>query len=323
MITAKNYASQAQRGLMQWAEAASADYQKDAIMVRKLSESIGRAVHFALPDEGKVLDDNLRGLLDVEFRLPYPEITVEYYVHDKKDDAHNPLLTNNPKKRIAYAEEIDLEVIRRLSAEGCAGDFSSGGVIIHAANEYEGVWVPMLLGVVVPRIWCQPGRGSRLVESLSATNPKSPPIVFSPAPLCPELMSKVLAQYADEGQDGMQAMIHDISGEVASVLNLCEALSCSNVDTEVIDPIDSRKNEKRIRQGKLPMYETRRLVIKVPNSRKESNAHALQGLRQGPREHLRRGHIRKLADGKKVWVQSCVVGSKENGVIGKSYAIAT
>lgn len=323
MITAKNYAAQAQRGLSWWAECAAKDYPKDASIVHGLAKSIGRAVHFVLPDEGVVLDDNLRGLIDAEFRLPYPEITVEYYVNDKKGDAYNPLLPHNPKKRIVYAAEIDGEAIRLLNVASSAGDFSAGGVLIYAANEHEGAWLPAILGMLIPRIWSQPGRDSKRVESLSATNPKSPPIAFSPIPLCPALISKALAKYDDEGQDGMQAMIHDISGEVTAVLNLCEALSCSNVDSEVVEPIDPRKNAKRIRQGKLPMYETRRLVIKVPGSRKEGGAHASQGFRQGPREHLRRGHIRKLVDGKKVWVQSCVVGSKENGVIAKSYAITT
>lgn len=52
-----------------------------------------------------------------------------------------------------------------------------------------------------------------------------------------------------------------------AVLELCEALSCSNVDSEVVELVDQRKNAKRIKQGKLPMYETRRLVIKAPITR--------------------------------------------------------
>ena len=106
-----------------------------------------------------------------------------------------------------------------------------------------------------------------------------------------------------------------------AVLELCEALSCSNVDSEVVELVDQRKNAKRIKQGKLPMYETRRLVIKAPITRGAASQAQGDSDRQGPREHLRRGHIRRLQDGRRIWVQSCVVGSRENGVIHKSYAV--
>ncbi|MCK2097254.1 hypothetical protein, partial [Thauera aromatica] len=106
-----------------------------------------------------------------------------------------------------------------------------------------------------------------------------------------------------------------------AVLELCEALSCSNVDSEVMQPVDQQKNAKRIRQGKLPIFETRRLVIKAPLTRSAAGHAQWTGDRQCPREHLRRGHIRRLQDGRRIWVQSCVVGSRENGVIHKSYAV--
>lgn len=104
------------------------------------------------------------------------------------------------------------------------------------------------------------------------------------------------------------------------VLELCEALSCSNVDSEVIEPVDAKANEKRVRKGKLPLYETRRLVIKVPLSSSGGKA-GMSVDRNAPREHLRRGHIRRLQDERKIWVQSCVVGHKELGVIHKSYSV--
>lgn len=101
---------------------------------------------------------------------------------------------------------------------------------------------------------------------------------------------------------------------------MCEALSCSNVDSEVIEKIDAKANEKRIRKGKLPLYETRRLVINVPLS-STSDKTGSSSDRSGPREHLRRGHIRRLQDERKIWVQSCVVGHRELGLINKSYSV--
>ena len=107
-----------------------------------------------------------------------------------------------------------------------------------------------------------------------------------------------------------------VMGAGRSVLELVEALSCNNVAAEVVERIDPAVNARRRRQGKLPLYEVRRLVVKVGDV-----AHAIGapvGDRNGPREHLRRGHIRRLPDGRRTWVQCCVVGSRALGVIRKS-----
>lgn len=104
-----------------------------------------------------------------------------------------------------------------------------------------------------------------------------------------------------------------------AVLELVEALSCNNVAAEVVERVDPAVNARRRRQGKLALYEVRRLVVKVGEQ-----VHAIgapMGDRNGPREHLRRGHVRRLADGRKTWVQCCVVGSRALGVVRKTYAV--
>jgi len=101
-----------------------------------------------------------------------------------------------------------------------------------------------------------------------------------------------------------------------SVLELIEALSCNNVASEIVERVDPAVNARRRRQGKLPMYQTHVLVVKVGDV-----VHAIGapvGDRNGPREHLRRGHVRRLPDGRKTWVQACVVGSRAMGMIRKS-----
>lgn len=101
-----------------------------------------------------------------------------------------------------------------------------------------------------------------------------------------------------------------------SVLELLEGLSCTNVTSEVVQRIDKAVNARRRRQGKLPMYEVRRLVVKVGEV-----VHTIgrpMGERSDVREHLRRGHVRRLSDGRKTWVQACVVGSRARGVVERS-----
>ena len=109
---------------------------------------------------------------------------------------------------------------------------------------------------------------------------------------------------------------------VLTALELCEALSCSNVESEPIEQIDARKNAKRIKQGKVPLYETRRLVVKASKrpSRRDGASDG-DSARSTPREHLRRGHIRRLDETRRIWVNACVVGSRERGVIEKRYSV--
>jgi hypothetical protein len=101
-----------------------------------------------------------------------------------------------------------------------------------------------------------------------------------------------------------------------SVLELVEALSCNNVASEVVEHVDPAVNARRRRQGKLPLCEAHRLVVKVGDVAHAIGAPVVD--RNGPREHLRRGHVRRLPDGRKTWVQACVVGSRALGVVRKS-----
>jgi hypothetical protein len=106
-----------------------------------------------------------------------------------------------------------------------------------------------------------------------------------------------------------------------ALLELCEALSCSNVTSDVLQPASS-KNAKRISDKKLPIYETRCLSIIAPTTT-SGRSEGLGGTHRSPRQHLRRGHIRIIAEERKIWVNSCVVGAKSQGVIEKTYTVST
>jgi len=101
------------------------------------------------------------------------------------------------------------------------------------------------------------------------------------------------------------------------VLELIEALTCRNVSTTNHQDA-SPANAKRVKAGKLPIYETKMLVIDVnytaSGKKMEGGSHA------SPRQHLRRGHIRRLESGN-IWVNSCVVGDPAKGRIEKSYQV--
>jgi hypothetical protein len=77
-------------------------------------------------------------------------------------------------------------------------------------------------------------------------------------------------------------------------------------------------NRRKIAQGKFPSYEWRTVTIEPA---KPKLAHK-GGTHASPRLHDRRGHTRKLASGKMVWIRNCKVGHPNKGVIFHDYKIS-
>lgn len=101
--------------------------------------------------------------------------------------------------------------------------------------------------------------------------------------------------------------------------NLFFVLGCSNVAT-IEHPPPVALNKKRAKAGKLPLMSHKTLVVVVDEARAASQH--LGGTHSSPRLHLRRGHVRNLGEGRRVWVQPCVVGSK-HGIVTKDYCVKT
>lgn len=103
--------------------------------------------------------------------------------------------------------------------------------------------------------------------------------------------------------------------EVSVLLCFLNALSCSNVHAHAIP---ARKKGKS--KSALPFDEYHVLTIDVPN---KSVAQSGQGgTHRSPREHLRRGHIRRLQDGRAVWVNAAVIAAGRGaGKITKDYCV--
>jgi hypothetical protein len=101
-----------------------------------------------------------------------------------------------------------------------------------------------------------------------------------------------------------------------TVLSFLNALACSNVRIEQSLP---RKAGKKVKAA-LPFDAYHVLTIDVPGRPGERNG--IGGAHRSPREHLRRGHIRRLADGRRIWVNATVVAAGRGaGVVTKAYAL--
>lgn len=105
------------------------------------------------------------------------------------------------------------------------------------------------------------------------------------------------------------------SNGISRLLYFLNALSCANV---TVERSASGKANKAIRKkGALPFDDYHILTIDVP-SRVQGDGIA-QGSHRSPREHLRRGHIRRLQDGRKLWVNATVVNPGIGGKVAKDY----
>lgn len=329
MISARNYAAQAEAGINRWASAkASYKYRDlDVAICGSIAKSIKDAVHFAIPDGGVIFDDDLKGILNTTIRLPYPVITVEYYCNFIANDLSELTPTYAPKRLILASEVnrsncIKQAAIRGIDIHNFMDQFPDDEFIhIIVLNEIDGVWLPCPMSFYMPTTWNYSPDGKIHLHVHPLVSPESS-VYFSsaPVPVLPGLFTWMCEMGGEKKV--YQEAIHDISGEARALLEFCEALTCSNVITNTIQVEGKKANPKRVKHGKLPIYETKVLSLVVPKSKSPNRAGLAQDSRASPRHHLRRGHIRTLQDGRRIWINSCSVGYSARGVIDKSYKVS-
>lgn len=333
VITARNYAAQAEFAVRKWSalalRAGYPDREYDSAACELLASSIKRAVHFAIPDNGQIFDDDLKGLAGLPVRLPFPSMTIEYFVEDTgpvEGEVHSAkrlvVATEMPRKDTEILHDKFLAKLGRTDQQNPLS-LLSDEYVIHLAvvNEIRGVWQPQPMAAFIPCGWDRlPDNSVPIIEHddrADGDQSHKPKMTMLPLPLLPGIMNIAAEKvgYIEATRHGLK----DIMGETRALLELCEALACSNVTTEILHPENARINAKRVRKGKLPLYETRTLTIEVPHFNRRGQYEI--GDRRGPRQHLRRGHIRRLDDTRRIWINSCVVGSAKNGRIDKSYQV--
>lgn len=98
-------------------------------------------------------------------------------------------------------------------------------------------------------------------------------------------------------------------------------LSCTNVrSVDNVPP--AALNRKRTKTGKPPLFTYKTLHVIAGESASHGNQREQDDeARRSPRLHFRRGHVRRIGDGRITWVQQCMVGNKRLGVVEKAYAL--
>lgn len=102
------------------------------------------------------------------------------------------------------------------------------------------------------------------------------------------------------------------------VAHAVEVFSCCNV-SQLEHRAPALINRKRIAKGKMPFFSYRTLHI-TPD-RQARAEECLGGTHSSPRLHLRRGHVRRISDGRKIWVRPSLVGDKSKGFAAKDYEV--
>jgi hypothetical protein len=301
-ITARNYAAQCADSLRQQVKSVSnmtigADVTSVAGLYENLSSVVQNSIHFALPDGGTIFNDRLKGMEGQNIRLPFSGITVEWFMPNGPLSSDEELISN--KKRLVLAYEGPNPI-----KSHCQGVCFISFYFVYAHN----VWAPEPIYFFIPKDVAIPNQENFPNGELGLDTE------------CGIWMPSVYEHmYGAKAKDGVcKAAIHNTLINILCALELLEALSCSNVSHEPIETIDPRKNAKRIKAGKLPIYETR--ILTIDSGKSSQSGMAQGGTHASPRQHLRRGHIRRLSD-KNVWVNSCVVGRAEHGVIEKQYYV--
>jgi hypothetical protein len=118
---------------------------------------------------------------------------------------------------------------------------------------------------------------------------------------------------------GADRAYEEVAHDTTTVANLCAMLALKNVrHREVACP--KKINEKRDKKGRLPLYSYH--VLEVDGELWDAPESAKDASDRVTRSHLRRGHIRRLSDGRRVWVRATFVHGKAAGFVHKDYKVA-
>ncbi len=326
MVQALNYAADAARSLRGYIENGkrknvNGEFTHDIESLERLLALLEMDVcqHFQLPEGGHIFNDNLKGIQGKPVRLPYPLISISYRCDepvglDKQTFDGSKLV--HVKKRVIVAIELPREKLADDCFPGC-----QRLCMVMALFTNGEVWSPCVSVALLPTDkWDGTGYQGDTADAPSFLMEKGGPGFLSKIRIMlPHHFDQVIKRY---DRDWAERSIHyDIGGEAAVVLELCEALTCTNVRESVIQRAKPGLNERRIRDGKLPILETRALTLDLPISKRaklphQGGTHAIPIGTQ-----LCRGHIRGWPNDptRNMWIEDYARGTGD--VIKKTYQV--
>lgn len=278
-----------------------------------LARDLERAVKFALPDGGRVLDDE-RSVARVfhDLRLPFPVVALEYRATGAVATHETP-----SSKRIALVWDAR-QAIPEVFAGSAPGAALHGspGLFVQAVgymDDYK-LWAPVMAMAHID-LTAEPGAPApgdvsdlelELVRHrLKPGHEKATgfPVSF--------IAHDVSFMHALGGEETAEAIFRaDAGDEISAALSFAAVTACANVDVHRVVAAPAALNKKRVANGKVPFFDTRILELADSGYARRTGAAAAGEARShaSPRAHLRRGHVRRLGD-RNVWVNAAAVNA--------------
>lgn len=277
-----NYSRQLVKHCMDMLAIPSFDLENRA-MVSSVVDLHGTSTKFILPDGGRLYDDRELRALDESVPLRLPYPYLCLEYHSNGRDRAMDEPVGPVNGVPQYEQEDFVSAPKRVVYARERGGYIVA--IVAFWTRHDGVWR------ILPEC------------AIPATGYLDRGVSFSGRPA-------IKAAFKDP-----RVPLSDYMDELGALLCFLNVLQCSNVHVERSEP---KKAGKKIKTA-LPFDAYHVLTIDVPGKAGDG---AATGGHRSPREHLRRGHIRRLADGRRIWVNATVVAAGRGaGVVTKDYAV--
>ena len=261
------------------------------------------AAKFCLPPNGTLLDgQSLLSFISSDIiRLPYPVVSLEFYTNCRND-----VTTKHIVLCIDY-ESSPNNIFSVLARKNNPQIDITGGIIVVPISSKINEWE---LDGAIAVLYKKSTLNSNYTTSIY-WNDERRLLDFNIDILPVTLTAMMFA--INNSEHFTQHFTSIVDVHFIALWHTLVCLSCTNISF-VKSPAPDKLNKKRIASGKRPLDEYRTIVINNQSHKStESRSTMVDGSpRRLPREHMRRGHIRSMSSGKRIWINNMVIAAGRN-----------
>ena len=260
-----------------------------------LHKLLHKSQKFIMPEHGLVRDlsedeiANLKCALD-DSKLPYDCVSLEYSSFGKQNII------------LAFAKNLIDDSVKFIF------DYDSEYYFWHFVREKY--WLPHHYGGFLRK-------DVDIFDNYTELLLKSP-ILLGEVGL--ELLENDMEDFVTNMDEDSNLALYfkDLQNSAMTLLLFLNAINCSNVTVEKASPA-----KRSVLQKTSPKAYYEHHFLRIDTNSKNVSSVALGGSHASPREHVRRGHVRRLADGKTIWINDTVVNAGTEYKIDKTYCLNT
>ncbi|WP_337263648.1 MULTISPECIES: hypothetical protein [unclassified Serratia (in: enterobacteria)] len=274
-------------------------------------------------------------------RLPYPVVTFEIpWVKEAALEHYTDFPTRLSTKRIALCWELNAAFEPVPGCNKVSHLYPGGGVFIVPIywTDHDQRWHPCYGGTFFPHdntmnkgsnfenrppashIALDAIKEAGLIKKGQNRHYRAEPFITLPE----------IAHQAELMMGSREKLFADIilntRDELYAFIGACSILNCANVTIETLRPKDFAA--KPVKGKKKPVGSKPRFTYKILQISDEKNTYAGHDRSSTPgipskRMHLRRGHIRRLAE-RLIWVRPAIINAgSHTGSVAKDYQVST